>query len=341
MKKWLISLCMFLALAACDEKKETSQAENKPVIKIGVILPLTGSNSYMGEQMREGYEFVKEYQHPDINYKLLYVDDQQSPAKAAIAAKKLVEVDKVDALLTGTSQTASVVADTAANAKVIHLGISSDNRFTKKDYNYTMAPNALDEATVLLKHIKEQGYSRVAMITANEVFADMVEKNVTKLAEEYGIEIVFNAKITPGATKDYRILLRQAAETNPDIYVLQAWPPEIDILSKQLFEAVSDAKITSLYSFFISSNIGLYKGQFCLNIGTDDTKFKQAFYEKYGKGIEQMSATAFAQLSLILDMLQHKTESLNEVIAKHNGIFGKLSVDEKSIRYQPIVETIE
>ena len=339
MKKWLLSLCMVLALTACDNKKEEVQTP-KDTIKIGVILPLTGANSYMGSQMQEGYEFVKEYQHPDINYELIYFDDQQSPAKAAVGAKKLIEVDKVDALLTGTSQTASVVADAAQNAKVMHLGISSDNRFTEKDYNYTMAPDATDESSVLLQYMQNQGYQKIALISANETFADLVQGNMNELAAKYNMQIVFDEKINLGAT-DYRLLLHKAEQTNPDIYILQSWPPEIDILTKQLLEINPDAKITSLYSFFISSNTELYKGRFCLNIGSKDETFKKAFYLKYGKGLEQMSATAYAQLSLMLDILKNKGKTLNKTIEENNSILGQLVLDNRSIRYQPIVEIME
>ena len=85
----------------------------------------------------------------------------------------------------------------------------------------------------------------------------------------------------------------------------------------------------------------MYKNQFCLNIGTDNNNFKQAFAQKYGKGLEQMSATAFAQLSLMLDILQNKNSDMSEIIKNNNSIFGQLTLDGRSIRYLPIVETVE
>lgn len=342
MRKWLLSLCMILALTACNDKKadETAQADTKPVVKIGIILPLTGSNSYMGKQMQEGYEFVKEYQHPDINYELIYFDDQQTSAKAAVGIKKLIDVDKVDALLTGTSQTASIVADAAEKTKTIHLGISSDTRFTQKDYNYTMAPDAADESSVLLKYMQDLGYHKIALLTGNEMYANLVEENITNLAEKYGMQIVFNEKFNLGAT-DYRLLLRKAAQTNPDIFIIETFPPEIDIMTKQLLEINPDAQITSQYAFFISSNPELYKGRFCLNVGSKDEVFKKAFRKKYNKGLEQMSATAYAQLSLMLDILQHKEDSLDKIVKENKSIFGKLVLDNRAVRYQPIVEIVE
>ena len=340
MKKLILSLCMVLALSACkDEKKETPK--EKPTVKIGVILPLTGANSYMGEQMREGYEFVKEYEHPDINYELIYFDDQQSAAKAAMGAKKLIEIDKVDALLTGTSQTASVVADAAERSKIVHLGVSSDTRFTEKGYNYTMAPRMEDEAAVLLGYMKEHGYKNIALITANEMYANLVEENISKLVDQYDMKITFNEKFTQGTGNDYRLLLHKAAQTNPDIFLIETFPPEIDILTRQLLEIVPNAEITSSYAFFISSSPELYKGRFCLNVGSKDETFKKAFRERYGKGLEQMSAAAYAQLSLMLDILRHKNDGFEKAVKENRSIFGTLTLDDRAVRYLPIIEIVE
>ena len=341
MKKWLSCLCMVLALVACKEEKKVAGTDEKPLIKIGIILPLTGANSNMGKQMREGYEFVKEYQHPALNYKLIYFDDQQSAAKAAVGVKKLIDVDKVDALLTGTSQTAGIVADAVQQAKVIHLGISSDTNFTQKEYNYTMAPDATDESAVLLKYMQGQGYHKIALITANEMYADLVEENIAKLAEKYGMQITFNEKFTPGTGNDYRILLHKAVQTNPDIFLLEAFPPDIDILTKQLLEIAPEAKITSQYAFFISSYPELYKGRFCLNVGSKDEVFKKAFFQKYNRGLEQMSAAAYAQLSLMLDILQRKDSNLDTIVKENNSILGQLVLDNRAVRYQPIIEVVE
>jgi hypothetical protein len=54
-----------------------------------------------------------------------------------------------------------------------------------------------------------------------------------------------------------------------------------------------------------------------------------------------MSATAYAQLSLMLDILKNKESRIDDVVAKHNSIFGQLVLDNRSIRYQPIVEVLE
>ena len=52
MKKLLLSLCMLLALSACKDEKK-NEADTRPIIKIGVSLPLTGNVAFMGNVAKE------------------------------------------------------------------------------------------------------------------------------------------------------------------------------------------------------------------------------------------------------------------------------------------------
>ena len=47
MKKLLCILCMALSLVACDREKS-----DKPVVKIGVLYPLTGDGAFLGESAK-------------------------------------------------------------------------------------------------------------------------------------------------------------------------------------------------------------------------------------------------------------------------------------------------
>ena len=71
-------------------------AQEKQEVKIGVILPLTGAISSVGEAMLHGLELAaSETKH--ISVKLIVEDDATANrVKVVSAAKKLVAVDKVD-----------------------------------------------------------------------------------------------------------------------------------------------------------------------------------------------------------------------------------------------------
>ena len=55
MKKFLLSIMIATALTACGDKAETQKnLRGKPLIKIGAILPITGSSSVLGASQKAG-----------------------------------------------------------------------------------------------------------------------------------------------------------------------------------------------------------------------------------------------------------------------------------------------
>jgi branched-chain amino acid transport system substrate-binding protein len=102
------------------------QAAEKMEIVIGTSLTLTGAQAAQGAEMKWSYEeaiadankgggvFVKEY-NKKLPVRLVIVDDESDPGKAAAAAEKLINADKVDLLL-ATSSTPLVMA-TATTAE--------------------------------------------------------------------------------------------------------------------------------------------------------------------------------------------------------------------------------
>ena len=72
MKKFLLSLCMVLALTACDNKKEEAQADSKPVIKIGASLPLSGDMAETGKNLQAALSLALKDEQAKENLKYDY-----------------------------------------------------------------------------------------------------------------------------------------------------------------------------------------------------------------------------------------------------------------------------
>ena len=60
MKKWLLSLCMVLALVACDDKKETAQTDARHVVKIGVLYPMSGDAAAFGDSAKKAADLFQD-----------------------------------------------------------------------------------------------------------------------------------------------------------------------------------------------------------------------------------------------------------------------------------------
>lgn len=97
-----------LVFAGCQGGGETKNGEfqkgEKEVIKIGAILPLTGKLSMMGEVEKNAMSLAEE----DVNQKgkqiqILFEDSKGTAKDAVAAANKLINIDKVDLLITSTT----------------------------------------------------------------------------------------------------------------------------------------------------------------------------------------------------------------------------------------------
>lgn len=103
-----------------------ARAAEKKEIVVGTSLTLTGAQAAQGAEMKWSYEqavadvnkaggvLVKEY-NKKLPVRLVLIDDESDPGKAAAAAEKLINAEKVDFLLS-TSSTPLVMA-TATTAE--------------------------------------------------------------------------------------------------------------------------------------------------------------------------------------------------------------------------------
>lgn len=337
MKNFLLSMLVVLSLTACGEKDKTSATPEKPTIKIGAIAPLTGNMSLMGDNFKKGIELFKE-QHPDRNITIIFEDDALNSAKTVLAAKKLIETDKVNAILTYSSQAAGVTAPIIANSKAIHISQSTDTEFTKKANNYAFTSIASEDAEILLQDIVKRGYKKIALITANETFSNLVEKNIKEQISNYDIQIVFDEKIIP-STKDFKLLIQKSQLHKPDIYIIQSWSPEIDIFVRQLKEYDADIVFTSMYSPFFSNQKALYENGVYLNNDPIDRKFVKLFIDKYGHYPNLMASTAYVMTD-IAETLTNSKKTINDVIGNMNTIFGKIDIKNNIISFKSVMRKI-
>ena len=94
MKKWLLSLCVVLALVACkDEKKESAQTETKPVVKIGITLPLTGDMGSIGQVMKGAATLAQmDIEEKALRYRYQFIieDNAFESKKKAVINQKFI-----------------------------------------------------------------------------------------------------------------------------------------------------------------------------------------------------------------------------------------------------------
>src|SRR5262249_22481603 len=152
-------------------------------------------------------------------------DNSFDATKAATAASKLINVDKVNALVSVGSPAGNATSPVAQAAKVVHFAIGSDANMAKGEYNFTHWTMPEEEVTKLIQELNARKITKVAILAANHsginpIIADFEAKIASTPIKVAGKEI-FTAGL-----KDFRTPISKLQKSNPEIYLVIAFDPE-------------------------------------------------------------------------------------------------------------------
>ena len=99
--RFILALSLLFASSLLSSASAQERGPSSPKIKIGAILPLSGAASNFGTLARRGIELALEDLSPADRARttVVFEDDGLSNARSATAANKLLNVDKIDLLL--------------------------------------------------------------------------------------------------------------------------------------------------------------------------------------------------------------------------------------------------
>lgn len=351
MKKWLLSLCMVLALIACKDEKKTD-ANAKPVIKIGAMYPMSGDGAAFGAAAKNAADifFAEFNQKPHkFGYEVIFEDNQYDLSKQARIVQKLMHTDKVDVLISVMSNFGAVVSPIAEQNKIIHFSVATDPTVANGFYNLITSSNPDGEADLLYRQLVEKGAKKVDVVIVNatgpESMLDYFKQKVDQGKEiEIGQTFYVNAD-----ERDFRLMLRKIQKNNPDYIVAQLAMPTIDVFMKQYNESEINIPVTGIESFTYLQNRKLAEGMWYVDAApaTDD------FVKKYQAATGSATTDYAEYMDFILQMITlgyegAETTDKEQVInyiqnnsAGQNTAVGIITTEANGIlNGQPVVKTI-
>ncbi|MDP3042952.1 MAG: ABC transporter substrate-binding protein [bacterium] len=324
------------------QKPAPTETAKEP-IKIGAILPLTGDFAFLGEGIRDAILLAKEnLKDTQYNYEVIFEDDQSSDLKeVASAANKLINIDKVNILISVNSGPGNVVAPIAEQNKIIHFAIGSDKNMAKGDYNFIHWTQPSEEIQVFIAELQKRGIKKLGIFELNQQGATAMIDELQERLKETDIKIVSHQNFNFGE-KDFRTIIAKAKQANAEIYLLGLiFPPELEILAKQIKEAGINIPITSIESFELTDQLSLFEGEWYVNAADPTEDFVDKFNKKIGKNPSIGAANGYDIFNLIVAASEKKESSIKpatNIIASElkkikdfNGALGNLSVDEEGI----------
>jgi branched-chain amino acid transport system substrate-binding protein len=217
----------------------TAAAQGKP-LTIGFGMALTGGLAPNGKAALLAMQIWEQ----DINakggllgrpVKLVFYDDASNPSNVPGIYTKLIDVDKVDILVSGyaTNMVAPAMPVVMQHDRTFFslLGLAVNTEFHYPRY-FSVTPTGGPKP----KESFSQGFFSVAMeqspkpqtlaITgADAEFPRNALDGVRAQAKALGLKIVYD-KTYPPTTADYTPVIRAAAATNPDLFFAASYPPD-------------------------------------------------------------------------------------------------------------------
>jgi len=205
-----IVLASAMAVAGCAAPASTPSGttESKTPVKIGAVLSLTGSYAGLGTPERNTLEMEVAAINAagGVNgrtIELFIEDDATDPAKAQAAAVKLIEQEKVVAIIgaTGTGQTMGMRGD-IDRAGIPQVSVAGGTVITAtfdKLVFQTPWSNSL-VVPFTFERLKKDGITKIGVIADSGGFGKDGVDVIKKTAPDYGITVVSEQLFNAGDT---------------------------------------------------------------------------------------------------------------------------------------------
>ena len=209
MRKKVILVLMVAVVSMIGGLTSCKGAEPVTSYKIGAIVAQTGNYTGLGLQSLEGMQVIVDEINDGggingIPVELVVSDDKSEATEAALAAKKLIEVDKVHVLVAGTVTTVSMSIVPVGNEAEIPTVILSGTALLDDQLGGWVFRPMGEEANysiMILNYLSQDlGISKYATLIENSGYGQGGKVYLPQLSPDYNLTIVEEQYFDPGAT---------------------------------------------------------------------------------------------------------------------------------------------
>jgi len=343
---FIVLVVLSLAISGCEKQEKT--------IKIGAILPLTGTASENGEFQKQGIEIAAEEINSaaGINHKKLEIifGDSKNEAKEAISLfTKFSDVDKLPIVICTMSgisaPLSSYVAGMQQHNTVLFATVASAPGIAKKsDWVFrSFVTSDVEAAKTADFAYREVKLRKMAILYVNDDYG-LGGYNVFKTEfEKLDGEIVFAEAFEKGAT-DFRTTIAKMKTTNSQGVYVVGYDKSYALLIKQIGESQVKAQLFSTVSLSVpswlqlagSSADGAYLTVSMFNANPSDSatvKFMNVYRQKYNREPNYGSAVTYSITRMIASAIEKKGYSAEAIrqglleTKEFHTLVGDVSID--------------
>lgn len=318
----------------------TSSQKDSEVIKIGFIGPLTGGAASYGDLYKAGVQFayedlLKNGEKNGNKFEMIYEDGACDPKTAVSAAQKLMNVDKVDAIIGGmcSGETMAMIDLVNQNKIPVITAGSNPEIATKSNYVFQIWPVDSYGGKVMSDMVKKYNPKTVAVLSANTTYALGISDVFIK---EYGNVAIYE-KFIENQT-DFKSVVAKVKDIKADALVINTQTPgTLLVLAKQLRESGVEAQIYTAYhnseDVLKSSHLSGMRTVVVPVLESDSKDLVKRFKEKTGveASMPFIIAGGYDSLGLLINAFGEKGKDSDKIvkyledIKEYKGVTGKFS----------------
>jgi branched-chain amino acid transport system substrate-binding protein len=236
--KYSSILAAVTALASCSP----TLAAEKPELRIGSVVAMTGPASALGIPAKNAIELLQEEVAKDsslpFTVKFITYDDASDPTKAVNNVRKLVTEDKVHVVICcSTTPTSMAIIETITQAKVPNISLALGQSIIEpvKDRHWIFKTPNTDQLQIssLVDNMIKRNIKKVAFLGLEDSFGEGGWIALQSVAKAKGLEIVASERFSRTDT-NFTPQALKVRQSSPGAVYIHAIPPSSALVHQAL-----------------------------------------------------------------------------------------------------------
>ena len=369
MFKKIFILALVLTLFSLALPVYAQEPELPDVIKIGVYEPMTGAMAAGGEQTWEGIELAMKVKNEVLGrpVEVVLVDNKSDKVEAATAMARLIEAEKVVAVVGSYGSSLSMAGgEVAEKAGIPVVGCSPTNPLVTKGKDYYFRVCFIDpfQGAVMAKYAYEELGAKTAAVIQD--VAQDYSVGLSFFFREKFIELTGDPKSIVAFTsyqtgdQDFTAQLTYAIGKNPDVIFSSGYYGEAALLAKQARELGYEGALLGgdawdapeLIEIAGEAAEGLtfsthYHPEGAVTPTSEE--FVELYRDTYDREPNAFAALGYDAYMLLLDAIERAGsvdgDAIREAIAateKFEGVTGWITINEEhDATKSAVIKTVE
>jgi branched-chain amino acid transport system substrate-binding protein len=345
----VIRLSLVLASVAAVLIPAAAMAQQ--TIKIGFFGPLTEAFAGLGKEAKKGADLALKQANAagginGVRLELVSYDDRGNRTEAVAVSRKMIEQDKVVAIVGGSLSLTSIAAAPAINDAKVPMVVAYSNAVNVvkgNEYVYRWASVADVQGWTMVHHaMQERGFKRFALLMQDEEYGRGIINGAEVALKKLGGEVVYKKAFAP-SEREFRAMLTEIKSQNVDAVLMSGFGPALTAVGRQ----GSELAVFPKAQFYVGcdlNEIDWFNGIGDYGDGTIGTlefiapndhpftkQFMADFEKEYGEKIIQHEAgLAYDATRLVVDAIKRggtDREGIRKALGETKGFMNLSGVD--------------